>query len=84
MPRLGTIQANIYLLGTNLQLYKGQRVVLEPATNLPEHSPVKWYARPLPGECSDYWGEDSSFPIDNFDVEVDDDAIEFDELGRGV
>jgi len=34
--------------GQALILWKGKRVEIRPASNLPEDSPIKWWAHPLP------------------------------------
>jgi len=41
------------LLGTSLELQKGQVVQVTEATNLPADSTTKWYARPANGKWSD-------------------------------
>ena len=42
----GKMKQTVKLLGTSLELKKGTKVILTPATNLPKPNLTKWYARP--------------------------------------
>jgi len=41
------MRQTVNLLGTSLELKKGQLVEVTPATNLPAPNYTKWYARPV-------------------------------------
>lgn len=54
MAKIGIMLTSVKLLGTQLELKAGQKVILCPALNLPRSkSPKRYYARPPRGE----WGD---------------------------
>lgn len=69
------------LLGTSLELHKGQVVQVTKATNLPADSTIMWFARPADGNWSDGidHNDDDSIGVGvddlSFGAEVDADKV---------
>lgn len=75
----GTMRTNAFLLGSSLVLWKGQKVKLIKATNLPSHPfGQRYFARPADGKWSDRIErrEDDSILLDEEDIIFTPDSCE--------
>ena len=74
MDMYAVMRNDVRQLGTGMELLKGERVILERATNLPDANRwVKYYARPASGKWCDGLerGPDDSILLDSTDINYD-------------